>query len=79
MLLIYCFSDSGFDSDIDSLLNGSSISSSSDVYQKLKVHVHNNMNFVYSLIACFDCQLLASGFNEYTSFSNLFFYLLGQS
>lgn len=77
MLLIYCFSDSGFDSDIDSLLNGSSISSSSDVYQKLKVH--NNMNFVYSLIACFDCQLLASGFNEYTSFSNLFFYLLGQS
>lgn len=77
MLLIYCFSDSGFDSDIDSLLNGSSISSSSDVCQKLKVH--NNMNFVYSLIACFDCQFLASGFNEYTSFSNLFFYLLGQS
>lgn len=77
MLLIYCFSDSGFDSDIDSLLNGSSISLSSDVNQKLEVH--NNMNFVYSLIACFDCQLLASGFNEYTSFSNLFFYLLGQS
>ena len=46
MLFMYCFSDSGFDSDIDSLLNGSSISSSSEVYQKLKVD--DNMNFVYS-------------------------------
>ena len=45
MLFMICFSDSGFDSDIDSLLNGNSISSSSDVYQKLKVG--DNMNFVY--------------------------------
>ncbi|KAJ7393971.1 Ubiquitin carboxyl-terminal hydrolase 8 [Desmophyllum pertusum] len=36
-------SDSGFDSDIDSLLNGNGIlSSSSDVYQKLKVN-HNSI------------------------------------
>ena len=55
---MYHFSDSGFDSDIDSLLNRRSISSSSDVYQKLKVD--DNMNFVYSSIACFNCQLLAS-------------------
>jgi len=30
-------SDSGFDSDLDSLLNGNGISSAVDVYQKLKV------------------------------------------
>ena len=58
MLFLICFSDSGFDSDIDSLLNGNSISSSSDVYQKLKVG--DNMNFVYSQFACVNCQLLGS-------------------
>lgn len=31
-------SDSGFDSDLDSLLNGNGISSAVDVYQKLKVN-----------------------------------------
>ena len=47
-----CFSDSGFDSDIDSLLNGNSISSSSDVYQKLKVS-DINMNFYLLIVFLF--------------------------
>lgn len=65
LLNVYCFSDSGFDSDIDSLLNGNSISSSSDVYQKLKVD--DSVNFIYSEFACFNCQFLASMLNECSS------------
>ena len=37
----FFLSDSGFDSDLDSLLNGNGISSAVDVYQKLKVKFVN--------------------------------------
>ena len=41
ILSIFFPSDTGFDRDLDSLLNGNGISSAVDVYEKLKVKFVN--------------------------------------